>query len=229
MVACRGGACKAVTQPTSGFMNAGRRRPARTRPGQSPAVTLPRHESCAAAAGKLVVEGKAERAVVHPDFFARSDRTQRHDGVGAVIAGVRIAGVIEEVDRMAHGVVMKGAAHHIGRRVVAVAQERRAPLGRQCPQLHGRQCGEALPLGLVGPVVLPEQVSSCRDVAQRDQASPARRLAHVEQRFACGARLRQRRFPVRRQGRGTGYVDSGGRLAHVSAPARCGCAESAAC
>ena len=165
----------------SARMNPGSRRPARTSSGQSLPVTLPRHARRAAATGEFVVEGEAVGAVVHADLFARRDAAQRHDLAGAVIAGIGVAGVIDEIDRVAHGLGAERAGDRLRRGVVGIAQEDRAQRGLELLHLLRRQRGKAPPLLLVAPLVLAEQARALRDRAAGEQAVPAGHRARLEQ------------------------------------------------
>ena len=209
-------------------MKPGRRRPVRTRSRPVIAGDPAAAPGRAAAAGEFVVEREAEGAVVHADFFARGDAAQRDDVVRAVVAGIGIAGVIDEIDRVAH----------------RLGVERAGDLrpARCCRRSAGRSC--AAPASAR---------STAAATASRSSAARPRRPSRPRRTGACRPRSGGRRTgrgrpapaatsnsgaplqPLRRRRASVPRRDSarcgdiGARLDHSSGRARCGCAGSAAC
>src|SRR3954464_6875524 len=148
---------------------------------------------CAAGAGEIVIEGKAESAVVHAEFFAGRNPQQRHDVIPAVVPDVWIARVVDEVHRVPDRLGVKRAGDLLGRGVVGKAQECGAHRGREILELLSRHCREASPLGFVDPVILAEQRGAGFDRPASEQAASGGGGADFErQRNVADRRYRRR-------------------------------------
>src|SRR4029077_16288447 len=143
---------------------------------------LPAAAPRAASTLELVVEREAERAVVHADLFASRYALKGGDSICAVVASIRLARMMDEMHGVAHALRVERAGDLLRLFIVGKAQESGADRRGELLQLRGRHVREALPLRLVGPIVLAEQRRARGDCVAREYAASRHRFAQLIER-----------------------------------------------